>query len=354
MANYKEVDETLALVKDLATTEQIQDLLRTRRENVRITGENKDQIVDRNLRDAIDSRAIEIEKVFDLIRDAEENGSQHIFYYKAKTKAIADALAFESVAERRFGANWKKKLEDDFPQIKLKPNDFKVSDFRQLEGKPKDWILKIYGQTIVEKSTAEQEPEGTTALWRKFTYEALRIVLMARWNSPDLLEIRVQRDSSRRRVEGWHNTVWEYLKPHVVFNQFDPWEVSKAMKNLIAKQEGNETLYKFENAKVIDGAYTLITFEADASNPTLFATDETRESLQRYLKAKSDWAGLVVTWFPQTNDIPEKAMRTLLAVRQTQEMQKRIGQHSNEIVVPAHCSAEDLDYATAQLRSFNR
>lgn len=253
-----------------------------------------------------------------------------------------------------FGTNWKKKLEDDYPQIKLKPNDFILSDFRQLERKPKDWILKIYGQTIVEKLTSEQEPEGTTALWRKFTYEALRIVLMARWNSPDLLEIRVQRDSSRRRVEGWHNTVWEYLKPHVVPSQFEPWEVSKAMRNIIAKQEGNETLYKFENAKVIDGADTLITFEADASNPSLFATDETRESLQRYLKAKSEWAGLAVTWFPQTNDIPEKPMRTLLAVRQSQEMQKRIGQHSNEIVVPAHCSAEDLDHATVQLKSFNR
>jgi hypothetical protein len=78
MANYKERDDTLALVYDHATTEQIQALLRTQKghENVKITAENKDQVVYRNLRDAVDSRAIDIEKVFDLIRDSEENGSQ--------------------------------------------------------------------------------------------------------------------------------------------------------------------------------------------------------------------------------------------------------------------------------------
>jgi hypothetical protein len=214
MANYKEVDETLALVKDFATTEQIQNLLRTRKKDVRITGENKDQIVDRNLREAIDNRIIDIESVFDLIREAEENGNQHIFYYKAKSKAIAEALAFENFAPRLFGPQWEKRLEDDFPQIKLKPSDFKVSDFRRHKKKPKDWIFKIYGQLTVEKQTNEEEREGATSLWRKFEFESLRIVLLARWNSgPDLLEIRVQRDTSHRKVEGWHNVVWDKLNP---------------------------------------------------------------------------------------------------------------------------------------------
>src|SRR5438067_6794850 len=165
MANYKEVDETLELVRDLATIEQIQNLLRTRKGEVRISGENKDQIVDRNLKEAIESRAIDVEKVFDLIRDAEENGNQHIFYYKAKSRAIANALAFDELAPRFFGANWEKKLQDDFPQIKLKPNDFKLSDFRKHKTKARDWILKIYGQITVEKQTNEEEPEGTTSLW---------------------------------------------------------------------------------------------------------------------------------------------------------------------------------------------
>ncbi|MCA1576046.1 MAG: hypothetical protein LC794_01625 [Acidobacteria bacterium] len=353
MANYKEVDETLSLVKDFATTEQIQDLLRTRRESVRITGENKDQIVDRNLRDAIDSRAIDIEKVFDLIRDAEENGAQHIFFYKAKSRAIADALAFENVAPRMFGTNWKKKLDEDFPQIKLKPNDFKISDFRQLENKPKDWILKVYGQTIIEKLTTEQEPEGTTALWRKFKYESLRIVLMARWNSPDLLEIRVQRDTSRRRVEGWHDIVWEKLTPSVMRRQFDPWPLSKIMANVINRQAKNKTLYNFRGAKLGDGIGNHATFETDTETGNLFASNEMTQSLES-LATKHDPEGLVVTWFPQKNDTPSKEMRTLLGIKQLERMRNFVGEISNEIIVPAHCLARDLDYVTAQLRSFSK
>jgi hypothetical protein len=354
MANYKEVDETLALVKDFATIEQIQNLLRTRKGEVRITGENKDQIVDRNLREAIDNRTIDIDQVFDLIRDAEENGNQHILYYQAKTRAIGEALAFDNLAPRFFGANWADKLESDFPQIKLKPNDFKISDFRRLPKKPKDWILKIYGQTIIEKLTTEQEPEGTTALWRKFNYEELRIVLMARWNSPDLLEVRVQRDSSRRRVEGWHNTVWETLKPHVVRSQFEPWTLSKGMKNLVAKHTGNEKVYNFRDAKVIDKADIHVTFQAYSDARTLFESEATSESLQGYLDAKSEWDGITVTWLPQTNNIPAKETRTLLGVKQTQDLRKRVGEQSNEMIVQAHCSAEDLDYVPGQLRSFNK
>jgi hypothetical protein len=82
MADYKELNDALSLVKSLCTTEQIQNLLRTRKgeENVRISAENKDKVVDRNLRQAVEAKAIDLKKVFDLIRSGEENGNQHIFY----------------------------------------------------------------------------------------------------------------------------------------------------------------------------------------------------------------------------------------------------------------------------------
>lgn len=353
MANYKEVDETLALVKEFATTEQIQSLLRTRKKEVRITGENKDQIVDRNLREAIDSRVINIENVFDLIRDAEENGNQHIFYYKAKSKAIADALAFEKVAPRLFGSAWEKKLADDFPQIKLKPNDFKVSDFRRHKKKPKDWIYKIYGQSIVEKLTAEEEREGG-ALWRKFEFESLRIVLLARWNSgPDLLEIRVQRDTSHKKVEGWHNTVWEKLNPHLMRRQFDPWPLSKIMASLMNKHTQNKTLYNFRGAQLGDGAGNQATFETETETGDLFATSEMTLSVESLTK-KRDPKGLIVTWLTQKSGGPSKELRTPLGIKQSENMRNFVGDLSNEIVISAHCSAEDVDYVTAQLRSFSK
>ena len=351
MANYKEIDETLALVKDLATTEQIQNLLRTRRDSVRITGENKDQIVDRNLREAIESRAIEIEKVFDLIRDAEENGNQHIFYYKANSRAIGAALAFEEIAPRIFGRNWERTLEDDFPKIRLRSNEFQVSDFRRLD-KPADWILKIYGETVNWSVTEERSEAG--GVWRFFEPTSLRIVLSARWNSPDLLEIRVQRSTSRKRVEGWHNRVWETLKPHVIRSQFTPWELSKAMKNILDKQNSNKTIYHCSDAEVTDRHGNHATFQAELETGDLFASAEVRDSLKGFVKANSDFDDVVVTWLRQADDRPAKDTRTNLGVRQSLQMQTWIGTVSNEIILQAHCGAKDLDYVTGQLRTFNK
>ena len=357
MSNYKELDETLSLVKNLATIEQIQALLRTRKgeENVRITANTIGELVDSNLRTAVEKRAIEIEKVFDLIRDAEENGNQHIFYYRVKSRDIADALSFEKLAPRMWGTGWKTKLADDFPTIKLKPNDYKISDFRQLPKKPRDWVLKIYGQATIERYTGDVKHQGQF-FWRKYVQEELRSVLIARWNSPDLLEIRVDRNDSRRRVERWHNIVWDKLNPHVVRSQFEPWELSIGMKNLITKQTANQAIYNFRDAKVIDQARIHVTFQTEAeAGGDLFASKETRNSLNSFLSADSACDGLTVTWLPQANDTPQKDMRTLLGVRQSLEMHRALGRRaSNEMIVQAHSRAEDLDYVTSQLRQFNK
>jgi hypothetical protein len=74
MGDYKELEDALSLVKKLCTADQIQNLLRSQKgqEGVRITAENKDELVDRNLRGALEAKAIEVEQVFELIRSAEE------------------------------------------------------------------------------------------------------------------------------------------------------------------------------------------------------------------------------------------------------------------------------------------
>jgi hypothetical protein len=211
------------------------------------------------------------------------------------------------------------------------------------------------GKSRLKNLPANRKPKGES-LWRKFEFESLRIVLMARWNSPDILEIRVDRNDSRRRVEGWHNVVWDRLNPHVVRRQFEPWELSTGMKNLITRQSGHKTIYNFRDAKVIDQSRIHVTFQTEAdTGADLFSSKETRNSLNSFLSAKSDCDGLTVTWLPQSSDVPQKEMRTLLGVRQTLEMQRALaGRTSNEIVVQAHCRAEDLDYVTGQLRQFNK
>jgi hypothetical protein len=80
MTHRNDLDEVLSLVEKLCTAEQVKDLLRARKgdENIRISAENKEQLIRRNLRSAVESETIEIKKVFALIADSEENGSRSI------------------------------------------------------------------------------------------------------------------------------------------------------------------------------------------------------------------------------------------------------------------------------------
>lgn len=141
MAQHKDLDEVLSLVEKLCTGDQVRDLLRTKKgnESVRITGDDKEDLIRKNLRNALEANAIDIQKVYDLIRDAEENGNQHIFYYRA-TQKLADVLVFEHVAKQLWRSSWQKAVAE-FPSIRLKPDDYKISDFRLVSTlKPKDWI----------------------------------------------------------------------------------------------------------------------------------------------------------------------------------------------------------------------
>jgi hypothetical protein len=201
-----------------------------------------------------------------------------IFYYKPKSKAIANALTFESIARQLWGANYQKTL-DAFPAIKLRPNTYQYSDFRSLQKKAKDWILKVYGHTFVTRFTGKTVSRAAHIFWKEYIEEELRIILMARWNNPDLLEIRVQRNESRRRVEEWHDKVWAMLKPALVRGQFNPWELSKGMGNLITQQSRHTKVYSFRDASVVDTTGVHASFQTYEDQGNL-AGIETRDSLQ--------------------------------------------------------------------------
>src|ERR1035438_5397775 len=122
MTHQRDLDEALSLVERLCTADQVRGLLRTKKgdDNVRISAEDKEELVRKNLRNAVESKAIEIDKVYGLIQDSEENGNQHIFYYRASQK-LAEALTFDHVAKQLWGASWSKAVAE-FPSIRLKPD----------------------------------------------------------------------------------------------------------------------------------------------------------------------------------------------------------------------------------------
>jgi hypothetical protein len=346
MAIYKDLDEALSLVENLCTTEQIASLLRNHKgnANIRISAENKEDLVRRNLRAAVEANALDVQEIFDLIRSSEENGNQHIFYWRPNNSKMADTLTLEHVASQLWGGNWQRTVSA-FPSIRLKPDDYKYSDFRAVsKRKPKDWILKVYGQKTIVRATGKTKPEAPGVFWREFVEESLRIVLAARWNYPDLLEIRVQRNESRRRIEDWHKQVWSMLEPAVVRSQFAEWPLKAPMKRIALEGEKHAKTYEFRDAGVVDkGGDVFASFQTFSDQGNLFKSQQTLEAINSFIKAGGALNGLAVKWLPDPNAEPTEELRVLLGTKE-----------SNEMVVSGRCTAGDLDYVTDQLRRFSK
>lgn len=301
----------------------------------------KNLLVVRNLRDALDARAITLESVFNLIRDAEENGNQHICYFRPKTKKLTEALTLDFLATNLWGPQ-RSKVTGAFPAIRLTPNAFMYADLRQHNPrKPKDWLMKIYGDTLITRPTGKVEDRGDNLFWKEFKNEPLRIVLLARWNSPDLLELRVQRDESRKRIDAWFTQLWSMLRPALIPEQFIAWDLDRALAKLVLNQDKNEAVYEFRDASVMDEKGGVrARFESDSDQGNLWASARTKESLQAYVKDIGNCEAGGILWKPQPSGTPAKELRTLIGARRR-----------NEIIVPSHCPAGDLEYVTDQLRT---
>ncbi len=339
----KHDEKLLRLVDDLCTADQVKELLRFAKErnpkDIRITAENKSDLIERNLRAALDSGGIAPERVYDAIRDAEENGDQHIFYFKPRSRAVRDSMRLEPLGEKLWGKNWQEKK--NFPTANTPDEGFDYADFRSLDQKPNHWILKVYGQMMYERYTGNDEEEDNK-VYKEFVRENLRVVLVARWNPPDLLELRIQRDESRRRISSWLETLWTMLGPAVRRTDFDPWDLKQARKRIIEEEDKYKDIYSFRDTRLVDPHSTHASFEPHQTDGYLFASVEAKEAIQGLLDANSECTHLSVTWLPREDGTPSIELRTLLGDREP-----------HEVVVYSHCKARDVDYVTDKLRFFN-
>ena len=337
-------EKLLLLVDQLCTADQVKELLRigkeTKPKDIRVTAETKTDLIQRNLRSAIQSGGVTASMVYDAIRSSEECGNQHIFYFKPKQRTERDSFDLESVGQALWGKGWRD--VKGFPKADTPRDGFDYADFRSPDLKPNHWILKIYGQLTYQRYTGRDE-ERNDRVYKEFVKENLRVVLVARWNPPSLLELRVQRDESRRRISSWLATLWQMLGPALRRDDFDPWDLTKARKRLIEEEEKHSGVYNFRDTRLVDPHKTTASFEPYETDGYLFASIEAKEAIQSLLDAKSKCTNLSVTWPTREDGTPSLELRTLLGDRE-----------ANEVVVYSHCKAKDLDYVTDKLRFFNR
>lgn len=343
MAGYPQALFDAAI--EFCTIKDIHALLKTAEgtEGVRLTAPNLPTLVNKNLRDAIDAGAVSVAKVYDLIREAEENGHQHIYYYQAVSKHVKN-LSISTVATRLWGSGWTEKMK--FPRFDLKPDNFLYADLRQWNPtkKPLDWVLKIYGQQFFEEQVGGDERIDETTVRRTFILQPKRLVLLIRWNSPDLLEIRVPQSTSKQRVKRWLDQAWEMISKVFRSDEFAEWDLDSARRELIGRQGEFAKVYRFSHSRLEDEDHNVIAISSAHTEKSLEASTPVVKSMQALVKpGVGECRYLRVTWLPIADDVPTEELVSYLGDR-----------HVNEIGIGRGCSAREIDYVTEQLRYFGK
>lgn len=244
MARQQFPDSLAKLVQEWCSVEQISDLLRNAkyiRDEVRVSAPKKEILVDQNLREAVETEAVSLDAVYNLIREAEENGNQHIFYYK---HGLDGVLTLDQVGSKLFGAEWRQ--TKGFPRTDLVEQEFVFADLHpwNVHLKPNDWILKIYGHEFTERPTGVVEEVGDNKLKREFVREERRIVVVVRWNnSCRLLEVRVPQTESKKRINVWLKRTWEMISGACHPGEYLQWNLKRQRKRIIDEEKTNQKIY---------------------------------------------------------------------------------------------------------------
>lgn len=329
-------EDLFSLLNDHCTADQIKDIIRDAKEIAPelVLGSTKPETL-RSLREAIDRHAIPIERAYELLQRSEENGHQHIFYFRASDAAVQKKCADgPAIAESIFGKNWQKAHR--FPRFRLVPNGYTWADFRIPGGSGgKEWIAKVYG--LEHKKELVRERTRGDRLYQIWTTVTKRKVCLARWHR-DLLEIRVPTSKSRKTIRYRLDEVWSKLDPALTQAEFRPWDLAPARRRMFDERDRHKKLYRLCDLRFLDPEGGRTTFcpptEDEGPSPVM------EDAFNSYKACECRDLDI---FFMPNGGVLQSTLRVYAG-----------GFETHEIVISARTSPQAVDYVTHNFRSFSR
>ncbi|MEM9753103.1 MAG: hypothetical protein AAF916_06930 [Planctomycetota bacterium] len=345
------VDIYTLLTSPQVTGEAIEDLLRRYRDVdpklIRITAPTKKELVEHNLRQAVDAQLIPITELFELLRDSEEHGAQHIRFYKPKTSTVKKRLGKgKTIAKAIFD----QRALPDFPKLRASPPQSPMwSDFRITDD---GWVGKMY--TRIERkeflgppTVVDRRPDGRPIYQRLFIEEVERAVLLARWRSKlNLFELRVPKWTSRKAVDELFKILEDAIKPALNRKRdLVPWNLTRSCTNLVKEESKYEKIYDLGETLLRDSSRGTHTISPQDEEQSLFACVERRQAIAAILNnGLNSSERLVVVFLPQNaTDAINSKLRVTVG-----------GALSNEIVIGSKSTLRAVDHVIYRLRQFDR
>ena len=354
-SNIPEIDALLTLLSEECTSAQVADLLRAhQREHkdvVRISAPNKKALLHSNLHTAISRGAIQLEDVCNLLREGEENGSQHIFYYVPRNETVRAKLEDHASISRSL-LRKHRTSRDDLPRFILKSRKYVFADFHVSQtDKPVDlkWVAKFYGLEKYRKRAGKELHEDGLILV-PFQVAEKRTVLIALYRWWGLLELRVPRIEKTSLIIEMRDTLWDKISPPLQRSKFVEWDLTKIRKYLLAHGGEHDKMYRLGSTLLMDKALGSALINLHGEDDDLLSAEARRYAVGAYVDhgARRTCNSLRVTWLAQgKRDPPTDQVVTVIGAIRKQAPK-------NEVIVTNKVSEGTMDYVAYRLREFQK
>jgi hypothetical protein len=310
-------------------------------------------------------KLVTLEEIEELIQENEENGAQHIFYYKPASKAAAGRLAQGNrIAESIFGEGFTRKKQR-FPRLLTVPDgqsewiDFRVG---YIPNKPKDWLAKIYVRATGQEPLSQEEFESVLStngmkladFPKGFVFGGNRqisrgVAVVVRWNDPDLLEFRVSQEwaEDRKDIESRLAIVMQKFEKVIPSKDLIPWNLSRVRPAMAsADNKGNE-VFRVYRASLRTKMGATTTIIAGSLEEGIENDDDINGSMERQYRGGATSGAFTVRFLANgsQNSLVEDLSVVLGA------FQNEPGRKTHEIMIRASATPQAVDYVTEQLRS---
>ncbi|HLO41943.1 MAG TPA: hypothetical protein VK176_13035 [Phycisphaerales bacterium] len=352
------LDTLLSLIEKVCTQDQIKALLRDAQERlgeghkreVKVTGDNKADTIRTNLRRAVVDGHVPLDVVFKLLRDAEENGDQHIYYFTPATAGVAAKLSkFAAVAAAFYERH--RTSADRLPRAIHGSENYQLVDFRVEENEAaaagSRWMAKLYGRKKYrERGGDERHEDGL--YWVPYKEVDVRTPLMAVYRNWGLLEMRVPRVDAAHLYAEMLNALWEAMPEEFARENFVEWSLTDARLRLMNEYEEGISRYHIGPSQISDGEGGTVTYRPSSQDENVMAAGGRARSLRELLKTTDGCRNLRVIWYarpdlvPPTDEIP-----TVMGAM-------RRGAPDNEVIFTTKVSAGTLDYVAYRLRELQQ
>lgn len=276
-----------------------------------------------------------------LLRDSEEYGGQHVFFYATSKENAAKFTSQDFLRTKLLSLDRLDLLEE--PNFLSKPGSRGFADARlDREKGGLVLILKSVESRVYYRLENEYEENAGLYKIRRYRRFEFRAVDLIRVHSDGFTELCIASADSASDYSDRVTSAWSFFGSILSQFQFERVSVGKAQQKLWKDRKNIANLLRYSDSRLRDAKGTVLTAATGAQQDSLFEDPRATASIDAFWDDETVCDKSNMWWLKREDElVPSKNVHVLMAGA------------SNEFAIPGKCNRADYEYVLAQIRKAN-